>query len=194
MNLNTERRWNTWCPGPETSTSRWSRPRRWSWTRRSNWWPPPLYIREAAVEVVSNFRYLALHLSKDPTWSNNSSCLVRKAHHRLYFLRGLRHTGLRGSLLSSFYRCVVESVLCSCLAGQLLCGREECSAQGSESCTEDCWKQSPHHYGLHPSCTCTVSPSSFEEKAAEHLEQDHQTEELLLFPTALRLLNSGGIL
>ncbi|KAI3352070.1 hypothetical protein L3Q82_020886 [Scortum barcoo] len=49
------------------------------------------------------------------TWSKNTSCLIRKAHQRLYFLRRLRRAGLGSSVLTSFYRCVVESVLSSCI-------------------------------------------------------------------------------
>ncbi|KAI4896076.1 hypothetical protein NFI96_027208, partial [Prochilodus magdalenae] len=66
----------------------------------------------SAVKVVSNYRYLGVHLSNNFTWSNNTSSLVRKAHQRLYFLRRLRRAGLGSSVLTSFYRCVVESVLC----------------------------------------------------------------------------------
>ncbi|KAI3375523.1 hypothetical protein L3Q82_003844 [Scortum barcoo] len=45
---------------------------------------------------------------------------IRKAHQRLYFLRRLRRAGLGSSVLTSFYRCVVESVLssCSCSAAE----------------------------------------------------------------------------
>ncbi|KAI4894551.1 hypothetical protein NFI96_022922 [Prochilodus magdalenae] len=73
----------------------------------------PLHVGGSAVEVVSSYRYLGVHLSNNLTWSNNTSSLVRKAHQRLYFLRRLRRAGLGSSVLTSFYRCVVESVLCS---------------------------------------------------------------------------------
>ncbi|KAI4879135.1 hypothetical protein NFI96_007722 [Prochilodus magdalenae] len=69
----------------------------------------PLHVGGSAVEVVSSYRYLGVHL----TCSNNTSSLVRKAHQRLYFLRRLRRAGLGSPVLTSFYRCVVESVLCS---------------------------------------------------------------------------------
>ncbi|KAI4871589.1 hypothetical protein NFI96_021134, partial [Prochilodus magdalenae] len=72
----------------------------------------PLHVGGSAVEVVSSYRYLGVHLSNNLTWSNNTSSLVRKAHQRLYFLRRLRQAGLGSSVLTSFYRCVVESVLC----------------------------------------------------------------------------------
>ncbi|KAI4883208.1 hypothetical protein NFI96_007672 [Prochilodus magdalenae] len=73
----------------------------------------PLHVGGSAVEVVSSYRYLGVHLSNNLTWSNNTSSLVRKAHQRLYFLRRLRRAGLGSSVLTSFYRCVVGSVLCS---------------------------------------------------------------------------------
>ncbi|KAI3357225.1 hypothetical protein L3Q82_015686 [Scortum barcoo] len=84
--------------------------------RRGRHLPSPLYIGGTAVEVVSSFRYLGVHISDDLTWSKNTSCLIRKAHHqRLYFLRRLRRAGLGSSVLTFFYRCVVESVLSSCI-------------------------------------------------------------------------------
>uniref|UniRef100_A0A3B1IEK6 Reverse transcriptase domain-containing protein n=1 Tax=Astyanax mexicanus TaxID=7994 RepID=A0A3B1IEK6_ASTMX len=73
----------------------------------------PLHIGGSAVEVVDSYRYLGVHLTSNLTWSNNTSTLVRKAHQRLYFLRRLRRAGLGSVVLTSFYRCVVESVVCS---------------------------------------------------------------------------------
>ncbi|KAI3366309.1 hypothetical protein L3Q82_000426 [Scortum barcoo] len=52
--------------------------------------------------------------------------------------------GLGSSVLTSFYRCVVESVLSSCIIvwhGSCSAGREEGSAEGGEGCTEDCGTQ-----------------------------------------------------
>lgn len=54
----------------------------------------------------SNHEVLCTH-ADDLTWSNNTSCLIRKAHQRLSFFRRLR-----SSVLISFYRCVVESLWC----------------------------------------------------------------------------------
>ncbi|KAI3371808.1 hypothetical protein L3Q82_024374, partial [Scortum barcoo] len=54
--------------------------------------------------------------------------------------RRLRRAGLGSSVLTSFYRCVVESVLSSCIIvwhGSCLAGREEGSGEGGEGCTED---------------------------------------------------------
>uniref|UniRef100_A0A3B1KLM0 Reverse transcriptase domain-containing protein n=1 Tax=Astyanax mexicanus TaxID=7994 RepID=A0A3B1KLM0_ASTMX len=73
----------------------------------------PVHIGGSVVEVVDCYRYLGVHLTSNLTWSNNTSTLVRKAHQRLYFLRRLRRAGLGSVVLTSFYRCVVESVVCS---------------------------------------------------------------------------------
>ncbi|TKS65262.1 putative RNA-directed DNA polymerase from transposon X-element [Collichthys lucidus] len=83
--------------------------------RRGRHLPPPLHIGGTAVEVVSSLRYLGVNITNDLTWSTNTSYLVRKAHQRLYFLRRLRRAGLGSSVLTSFYRCVVESAMCTCI-------------------------------------------------------------------------------
>ncbi|XP_049329271.1 uncharacterized protein LOC125791563 [Astyanax mexicanus] len=81
--------------------------------RRSQHAHLPLHIGGSAMEVVDSYRYLGVPLSSNLTWSNNTSTLVRKAHQRLYFLRRLRRAGLGSAVLTSFYRFVVESVVCS---------------------------------------------------------------------------------
>ena len=48
-----------------------------------------IYIGVAAVEQVSSFKFLGIHISNDLIWSANSSTLVKKAQLHLYFLRSL---------------------------------------------------------------------------------------------------------
>ncbi|KAF7647761.1 hypothetical protein LDENG_00167370 [Lucifuga dentata] len=73
------------------------------------------HIGGAAVEGVSCFRYLGVNITGNLTWSSNTATIVKKAHQRLYFLRKLKHAGLSTPVLTSFYRCVVESILTSCI-------------------------------------------------------------------------------
>ncbi|KAI4898113.1 hypothetical protein NFI96_015382, partial [Prochilodus magdalenae] len=74
----------------------------------------PLHVGGSAVEVVSSYRYLGVHLSNNLTWSKTTLPVWSGRHTSgLYFLRRLRRAGLGSSVLTSFYRCVVESVLCS---------------------------------------------------------------------------------
>ncbi|KAI3373689.1 hypothetical protein L3Q82_021965 [Scortum barcoo] len=156
--------------------------------RRGRHLPSPLYIGGTAVEVVSSFRYLGVHISDDLTWSKNTSCLIRKAHQRLYFLRRLRRAGLGSSVLTSFYRCVVESVLSSCIivwhgscsaaekkalqrvvkAAQRTVGRSLPTT--TDIYTSRCRKRASciMKDPTHSHCTCTVCPPPLRQEAAEH--------------------------
>jgi len=75
----------------------------------------PLFIQELEVERVSSFKYLGVHLSKDLTWTLNTTQLVKKGQQRLYFLRRLRRFGMSTKILHNLYNCVVQSVLTSCI-------------------------------------------------------------------------------
>lgn len=65
----------------------------------------PLIICELEVVKVSSFKLL--HISDELTWTLNTTQLVKKAQQRLYFLRRLRKF--------SFYSCIIESILTSCI-------------------------------------------------------------------------------
>lgn len=73
---------------------------------------PPLH-RGAAVEMVSTFKYLSLHISNDLTWDTNKASIIKKAHERLYFPWRVKRADLSPAVLTSFYLCVVESILTS---------------------------------------------------------------------------------
>lgn len=62
---------------------------------------PTLHVGGSEVEVVSSYKYLGMHLSKNLTWKNNTSSLLRKAHQKLYCLRRLKHAGLESSVIIS---------------------------------------------------------------------------------------------
>ena len=72
---------------------------------------PSISINGTAVERVSSFKFLGVHISEDLTWAVHISQVVKKAHQRLYFLRRLRRFGLNPSILKTFYTCTVESIL-----------------------------------------------------------------------------------
>ncbi|XP_075935394.1 uncharacterized protein LOC142935136 [Anarhichas minor] len=76
--------------------------------------PSPLYISGEEVERVDSIKFLGLHITKDLTWSLNTSHLVKKAQQRLFFLRKLKQAGVPSALLVNFYRSVIESILCMC--------------------------------------------------------------------------------
>ena len=88
--------------------------------RRKGPTPPPLYIDNAAVEGVHTFKYLGMHLNNTLTWRDNTMHTIKKAHQWLYFLRKLKGAGMSTDILKAFYRCVVESILTSCITVRYL--------------------------------------------------------------------------
>ncbi|KAK0136975.1 hypothetical protein N1851_026841 [Merluccius polli] len=56
-----------------------------------------------------------MHLTNTLTWRDNTMHTIKKAHQRLYFLRKLKGAGMSTAILKAFYRCVVESILTSCI-------------------------------------------------------------------------------
>ncbi|KAI3359077.1 hypothetical protein L3Q82_002586 [Scortum barcoo] len=111
--------------------------------RRGRHLPSPLYIGGTAVEVVSSFR---------------------KAHQRLYFLRRLRRAGMGSSVLTSFYRCVVESVLSSCIIvwhGSCSAAEKKALQRVVKAAQRTVGCSLPHHHGhLHLQMQETGPPAS----------------------------------
>ncbi|KAI3373891.1 hypothetical protein L3Q82_022460, partial [Scortum barcoo] len=50
----------------------------------------PIHINGMAVERVSSFKFLGIHISENLSWTANTSSLIKKAHQRLFFLRTLK--------------------------------------------------------------------------------------------------------
>lgn len=70
-----------------------------------------VYINNTAVETVQQVKFLGVHVTENLTWSLHSTCLAKKAHQQLHFLRRLRRAHLSPSIPTTFYRGAVESVL-----------------------------------------------------------------------------------
>uniref|UniRef100_A0A3P9DSM1 Reverse transcriptase domain-containing protein n=1 Tax=Maylandia zebra TaxID=106582 RepID=A0A3P9DSM1_9CICH len=75
----------------------------------------PITINGAAVERVSSFRFLGVHLAEDLTWSVHTNKTVKKAQQRLFFLRRLKRFSMSPRILRTFYRCAIESILTGCI-------------------------------------------------------------------------------
>ena len=71
----------------------------------------PLFIDGAEVLQADSVKCLGSTISKDLSWCNNSTDIIKKAHKRMYFLRHLKRFGLYQTILTRFYRAVIESVL-----------------------------------------------------------------------------------
>ncbi|TKS65927.1 hypothetical protein D9C73_028553 [Collichthys lucidus] len=68
-----------------------------------------------SVERVTNFRFLGVNIEDNLTWSANTSELLKKSQHRLYFLRTLRKNNITQRLLICFYRATIESIMTYCI-------------------------------------------------------------------------------
>ncbi|KAI2650641.1 putative RNA-directed DNA polymerase from transposon BS [Labeo rohita] len=75
----------------------------------------PLYINGEGVERVHTFRFLGVFISDNISWTVNTTAIIKKAQQRLYFLRVLRKHNLDSSLLLTFYRASIESLLTYCI-------------------------------------------------------------------------------
>ncbi|KAK1787161.1 hypothetical protein P4O66_017536, partial [Electrophorus voltai] len=71
----------------------------------------PVRISGTTVERIDSFRYLAVHISQDLSWSCHTNSLAKKARQRLYHLRRLRDFRLPSKVLRNFYTCTIESIL-----------------------------------------------------------------------------------
>jgi len=75
----------------------------------------PLRINGTAVERVSNYRYLGVHIAEDLTWTTHIDTLVRKVKQCLYNLMQMRKFRASRRILQTFYASAVESILTGCI-------------------------------------------------------------------------------
>jgi len=71
----------------------------------------PLGIDGTAVERVSSFRYLGVHIAEDLNWNTHIDTLVRKVNQCLCQLRQLRKFRVSWRILQAFNTGAVESIL-----------------------------------------------------------------------------------
>ena len=76
----------------------------------------PLYIEDTDEEIVPHIKFLGVHVANNLTWSLHTSSTIKKAHQHLHFLRRLKRAHLSPSILTTFYRGTIESVLTSCMS------------------------------------------------------------------------------
>ena len=73
----------------------------------------PIFIDGVAVEQVSDFKFLGIHISKDLKWATHTTKVVKKAQQRLYCLRRLKKFRVSPRILRAFYSSTIESILSS---------------------------------------------------------------------------------
>lgn len=71
----------------------------------------PVFIDDSPIEVVDTFKYLGTTFSCDLKWSPHINAQVAKANKRLYFLRKLNEFHVDRTIMSLFYKSVIESII-----------------------------------------------------------------------------------
>ena len=72
---------------------------------------PPLAIREQQVELVDSFKFLGTTNANTLKWDINAETIAKKTQQRMFFLRQLPKFRVNKTILTQFYRAVIESVL-----------------------------------------------------------------------------------
>ena len=75
----------------------------------------PIKISGQAVDVVKTYKYLGTTLDDKLDGDENINNVYKKANQRLYFVRKLRKCHIDKTIMSMFYKSVVESVLTFCM-------------------------------------------------------------------------------
>lgn len=74
--------------------------------------PDPLVIANEQVERVHEYKYLGVIIDDKLTGSSNTTKLYKKkCKQRIHFLRILKNIHIDQSILSLFYKSVIESIL-----------------------------------------------------------------------------------
>ncbi|PIK37783.1 hypothetical protein BSL78_25381 [Apostichopus japonicus] len=71
----------------------------------------PIYVHGEQVEQVDKYKYLGTMLSNNIDWSSNATIVHKKANQRLYFLRKLKNLRVDKTIMTLFYKSLIQSVL-----------------------------------------------------------------------------------
>ena len=80
----------------------------------------PLFINGEEVERVETYKYLGVTIDDRLSWNNHLDILTKKLNSRMYFLRRLKSFNIDKTLITLFYKAVIESLVTfavTCLGG-----------------------------------------------------------------------------
>ncbi len=118
MRQTTGARWATWPGGAVTTISLWMWRRRRRLLLTSGECTLSMLLWPSMVRLwrrVSSTKFLGVHITEDLSWTNNTAALAKKAQQCLYYLRKLRRASAPASIMCTFYRGTIESILTSCI-------------------------------------------------------------------------------
>ena len=75
----------------------------------------PLKINDQIIDQVCTYKYLGITIDEKLHWSDHINNIKSKANKRLYFVRKLGQFKVDRTLITLFYKSVIESVLFFCI-------------------------------------------------------------------------------
>ena len=75
----------------------------------------PLKIYDKIIEQISTYKYLGVTIGEKLHWSDHLNNIKFKANKRLYFVRKLGQFKIDRTLITLFYKSVIESILSFCI-------------------------------------------------------------------------------
>ena len=80
--------------------------------RRNKTFCESTIIHGEEVETVKTYKYLGTTFDDKLTWNENTEIIAKKGQQRVYLLRKLNSFSVNETILSTFYRSFIESVIC----------------------------------------------------------------------------------
>ena len=75
----------------------------------------PLKINDQIIDQVCTYKYLGITIDEKLHWSDDINNIKSEANKRLYFIRKLGQFKVDKTLITLFYKFVIESVLSFCI-------------------------------------------------------------------------------
>ncbi len=76
---------------------------------------PPVLINNQPVETVETYKYLGTVIDNNLNGRKNAERIYKKAIQRLYFVRKLKYVNVDKTIISLFYKSVLETVMSFCI-------------------------------------------------------------------------------
>jgi hypothetical protein len=76
----------------------------------------PIQIKRSNVEIVSQYKYLGNIIDDKLKGYDNISKIYKKCNQRMYFLRKLKNVHIDPTILTMFYKSIIQSVLTFCIS------------------------------------------------------------------------------
>ena len=74
----------------------------------------PLTVHDEDVDIVTEYKYLGVHIDSSMSWDMHVRKTHSKANQRLYFLRKMNMFGVSKNIMKIFYSSVIQSVITNC--------------------------------------------------------------------------------